>query len=72
MVDRAKTVLHIDVSVPLDSNIKIKASEKRLKYAPLCIVLKNLWGVQATVIPIVVGALGCADGQVVEALGRPG
>ena len=70
--DRAKTALLIDVSVPLDSNINIKVSEKRLKYAPLCIELKNLWGVQATVLPIVVGALGCANGQVVEALDRLG
>ena len=70
--DRAKTALLIDVSVPLDSNINIKVSEKRLEYAPLCIELKNLWGVQATVLPIVVGALGCANGQVVEALDRLG
>ena len=41
--DRAKTALLIDVSVPLDSNINIKVSEKRLKYAPPCIELKNLW-----------------------------
>ena len=68
VVDNAKTAL-IDVSVPLDSNIKIKASEKRLKCAPICVELKNLWGIEATVIPIAVGALGCADGQVEEARG---
>ena len=47
--EKEKTGLLIDVSVPLDCNINIKVSETRIKYAPLCIELKNLWGVQTTV-----------------------
>ena len=70
--DKAKTGLLNDVSVPLDCNINIKVSETRIKYAPLCIELKNLWGVQTTVIPSVVGALGCANGQEAEVLDRLG
>ena len=70
--DRAKTGLLIDVIVPLDSNINFNVSETRLKYAPLCIELKNLSGIQATVIASMVGALGCANGQVAEALDRLG
>ena len=48
----------IDIAVPGDQNIKMKELEKTTKYQHLRLQLQKLWNVKATVIPIVVGALG--------------
>ena len=62
--DVARCVKLIDVSVPLDCNIVQKAAEKVIKYAPLCIEIRQLWHMEAVVVPIVLGALGCATADV--------
>ena len=48
----------IDIAVPGDQNIKVKELEIITKYQDLRLQLQELWDVKATVIPIVVGALG--------------
>ena len=48
----------INKAVPGDQNIKVKELEKITKYQDLRLQVQKLWDVKATVIPIVVGALG--------------
>ena len=57
---RAKEVKIIDIACPGDSRVKDKEREKIERYQALKDELSRLWGLQkASVIPIVVGALGC-------------
>ena len=48
----------IDLAVPGDQNIKVKELEEITKYQELRLQVQKLGDVKATVIPIVVGALG--------------
>ena len=48
----------IDLAVPGDQNIKVKELEEITKYQELRLQVQKLEDVKATVIPIVVGALG--------------
>ena len=48
----------INIAVPGDQNIKVKELEQITKYQDLRLKVQKLWDVNATVIPIVVGALG--------------
>ena len=48
----------VDFAVPADHRIKPKECEKKDKYLDLARELKNLWNVQVTIIPIVIGAFG--------------
>ena len=48
----------IDIVVPGDQNIKVKELEKITKYQDLRLQVRKLWDVKATVILIIVGALG--------------
>ena len=48
----------INKAVPGDQNIKVKELEKITKYQDLRLQVQTLWDVKATVIPIVVAALG--------------
>ena len=48
----------IDIAVPQDQNIKVKELEKISKCQDLRLQAQKLRDVKATVIPIVVGALG--------------
>ena len=48
----------IDIAVPRDQNVKVKKLEKITKYQDLRLQVQKLWNVKATVIPVVVGALG--------------
>ena len=45
-------------AIPADHRVKIKDSRMIDKYLDLARELKELWNMMATVIPIVVGALG--------------
>jgi len=53
------TVEIIDISVPADSNVSSKETEKIEKYRDLSIELTSLWKMTCNVVPIVVGCLGC-------------
>ena len=48
----------MDFSVPADHRIKLKESEKKDKYLDHAREWKNLWNMQVTIIPIVIGAFG--------------
>jgi hypothetical protein len=48
----------IDIAVPNDYNIASKEKEKVEKYQPLREEIERCWQVRATVVPVVVGALG--------------
>ena len=48
----------IDIELPGNQNIKVKELEKITKFQDLRLQVQKLWNVKATVIPIVVGALG--------------
>ena len=59
VIDKEKRDCKImDIAVPGDQNIKVKDLEKITKYQDLRLQVQKLWDVKATVIPIVVGALG--------------
>lgn len=45
--------------MPADSNIVLKEAEKRLKYKDLAIEIERMWGLKCTIIPVIIGALGC-------------
>ena len=54
-----KKMYIIDIAVPGDSRIKSKEADKILAYQELKIHLRTLWTLKsATVIPVVIGALG--------------
>ena len=48
----------MDFAVPVDHRVKLKESEKKDKYHDLARELKKnkLWNMEATIIPIVIGA----------------
>ena len=53
-----KTCLLIDMSVPTERNISIKTMEKLSKYKDLEIEIERMWGLKATIVPVIIGALG--------------
>ena len=48
----------VDVAIPSDSRIHQKEVEKITKYQDLKIEVERLWERIATVVPVVIGALG--------------
>ena len=58
VIDKKKRECKImDIALPGDQNINAKELEKIPKYQNLPLQVKKLWDANATVIPIVVGAL---------------
>ena len=53
-----KTCTLIDVAIPEGRNIVQKEAENRLKYKSLCIVVKRMWNLKCTIIPVIIGATG--------------
>ena len=53
-----KQVWLVDVAIPGDSRIQQKEVEKITKYQDLKIEVERLWERKATVVPVVIGALG--------------
>lgn len=52
----------IDVSVPIDRNVRAKEDEKVEKYTELALEVKRLWKLKSVeVVPIVIGALGAVS-----------
>ena len=69
VIDKAsKTCQIIDIAVPSDQNITKKEKEKIDKYQELKLEIMRMWSVQAWVVPIVVGALGCTTKKLGEYL----
>ena len=48
----------VNISIPSDTNIVSKTSEKICKYRDLQIEISRCWNMNTRVVPIVVGALG--------------
>ena len=48
----------MDISCPVDTNARKKEREKISKYGPLRVELERMWGLNAEIIPIVIGGLG--------------
>ena len=55
---REKGCLLIDMSIPTEKNTSNKVTEKLWKYKDLEIEIERKWGMKATTIPVVRGALG--------------
>ena len=53
-----KSCLLIDMSIPTEKNTSVKVTEKLSKYKNLEIEIERMWGMEATTIPVVIGALG--------------
>ena len=64
----------IAITVPGGQNIKVKELEKIAKYQDLRLQVQKLWDIKATVIPIVVSALGTVSEELenhLKAIGMP-
>ena len=53
-----KSCLLIDMSIPTEKNTSVKVTEKLPKYKDLEIEIERMWGMKATTIQVVIGALG--------------
>lgn len=59
----------IDIAIPNDSNVILKEEEKREKYQPLAMEVKELWGQEmVSVIPLVMSATGITSQTFTESL----
>ena len=63
--EQKRTVV-IDVGIPADANIRKKEHEKIEKYQGLKEQLEQMWKVKASVVPVVVGALGAVTPKLGE------
>ena len=53
-----KKAIIIDVACPVDTNVGKKETEKISKYGGLRVELERMWGINAEVVPVIVGGLG--------------
>ena len=58
----------IDVTIPRDDRIDQKEVEKITKYQDLKIEVEQFWEKKATVVPVVIGALGAIPRDLVKHL----
>ena len=63
-----RTFKIVDFAVPADHRVKLKENEKKNKYPDLARVLKKLWNMKVTFIPIVIGTLGTVTKGLVQGL----
>ncbi|CAK6975403.1 hypothetical protein D4764_15G0008790, partial [Scomber scombrus] len=63
---KQKKAMVIDVAILSNSNIRKKDHEKLVKYQGLKEELEKMWGVKATVVPVVIGALGAMTHKLEE------
>ena len=57
-----------DFSVPANHRVKLKESEKKDKYLDFARVLKILWNMKMTVIPVVNSSLGTVTKGLIKGL----
>ena len=58
----------MDFADPADHKIKLKESEKKVKYLDFARELKKLWNIKVTIIPIVIGAFGTVTKELLKGL----
>ena len=58
---KKKTCKIVDFAVLADHKIKLPECEKKDKYLDFPREWKNLWNIQVTIIPIVIGAFGTVN-----------
>ena len=46
----------MNFAIPADHSMKLKEREKKVKYLDLAKELKNLWNMEVTIIPVLIGA----------------
>ena len=63
-----KQVWLIDVAIPGNMRINHKEVEKITKYQDLKVEVERLWKKKATVVPVVIGALGAIPEDLVKHL----
>ena len=49
----------IDVAIPGDSCLSYKVTEKLERYTDLKLDIQKMWSVGVSVVPVVIGSLGC-------------
>ena len=65
---KKRTCKITDFPVPTNHRIKLKESEKEVKYLDLAIELKNQWNMKVMIIPIVIGAFGTVTKGILKGL----
>ena len=65
-----KKAFMIDISCPVDTNMKKKEMEKISKYGGLKVELERMWGVKAEIIPVIVGGLGAVTKNLFDYLAK--
>ena len=65
---KKKTCKIVDFAVPADYRIKLKECEQKDRYLDHARELKKLWNMQATIIPIVIGAFGTVTKELLKGL----
>ena len=58
----------MDFTVPVDHRVKLKESKKKDEYLDFARKLKKPWNMKATIIPIVIGALGKVTKGLIQGL----
>ena len=53
------TVQLIDVAIPSDFHVAEKETEKINKYQDLRVELEWLWKMRTSIVPVIIGPLGC-------------
>ena len=56
--EKEKTCLLINISIPDDSKVNTKESEKLRKYKDLEIEVSRMWKARTKIVPAIIGALG--------------
>ena len=69
---KAKETIIVDITVPRDSNVLQKETEKYKKYQNLERESKRIWKSRQKVVPVVAGALGSVSKNLAGHLGQLG
>jgi hypothetical protein len=57
-IKKEKSHLLIDISVPDDSNVNTKETQKLSKYKDLENKVSRIWQVRTSIVPVIIAALG--------------
>ena len=63
-----KKVIEVDVLIPIDGNVRMKEHEKLEKYQALKEEQERMWGGKASVVFVVIGALGAVTPKLIRGI----